>query len=125
MQSKCYNENACSKQDRKVIYDIIVDKSITNEQRTIKIDSIEKNKPYSDRYPLNQESIGIEVVGNTKNGIYETPNDLQKEATLNLVKILQNIFNISKKHIYAHGMTGVKNKTEAVELWKYITKEID
>ncbi|MGX3046036.1 DUF5675 family protein [Helicobacter sp. T3_23-1056] len=125
LQSKCYNEKTCSKQDRKVIYDIVVDKSITNNQRKVKIDSIEKNKPYSDRYPLNQESIGIEVVGDAKSGIYEPPNDLQKDATLNLVKILQNVFNISKNHIYAHGMTGAKNKTEAVELWKYIIKELE
>ena len=50
--------------------------------RTTDLHNREKLKPYPDRYPLNSDSIGIEIVGNydTKTKAYESVGELQNQS---------------------------------------------
>ncbi|WP_238699300.1 N-acetylmuramoyl-L-alanine amidase [Helicobacter sp. MIT 05-5294] len=64
--SKCYNNNICGEDYRKKIlnyYQGKIPKQIHNNVRKEE----EKNFIYPNRYPINSESIGIEVVGKANN----------------------------------------------------------
>ena len=76
-------------------------------------------KQYPNRYPINKDSIGIEVVGkcyNDKeekikvslnytqyNGKWEKSTQQQKDSTKQLADILKDIYNMTNDDIYGHG----------------------
>ena len=84
-----------------------------------KVSDIEKTKSYPDRYPINSDSIGIEVVAqcfNTMekkvkvglnytqyNGKWQETQKEQKDSIATLINALKMIYNISNNDIYGHG----------------------
>ena len=84
------------------------------------LDSHERSKSYPDRYPVNSDSIGIELVGksiDTKN--YETVTSLQNISLQWLVGELYNHFSVTSKDLYRHPEVSYKNPGEAsTAIWK-------
>jgi len=80
---------------------------------------MEKEKSFPDRFPINIDSIGIEIVGKAykedgkREDVYEKVNDKQNESLVWLVKELSDTLNIPMTEIYRHPEVGRKNMTEA------------
>ena len=82
----------------------------------------ETKKSVPDRFPSNQDSIGIELVGEAlphgsgisdEKKIYEQVTDAQNEALKWLVKELAATLNISISEVFRHPVVSRKNPTEA------------
>ncbi len=74
-------------------------------------------KPLLDRYPSNEDSIGIEIVGKA-NGpknkeVYETVNAAQNAALTWLVRELSATFDVPINRVFRHPQVSRKNVTEA------------
>uniref|UniRef100_UPI001F19F42D peptidoglycan recognition protein family protein n=1 Tax=Helicobacter trogontum TaxID=50960 RepID=UPI001F19F42D len=108
----------------------INDKNYKNKTYT-QASNIEKSKSYPNRYPINSDSIGIEVVGrflgNDKrlskydkvftytqlSGQWEEVAVAQKNSVKALIQALQDIFNLNDNDIYKHGaISGHKQASE-------------
>jgi hypothetical protein len=86
------------------------------------INAVEKNKDYPDRFPMNAESAGIELVGKRLKeredyvgGIWETPSSAQNESLTWLVGELMSILNIQGQDISRHPDSRFKDLGEAKE----------
>lgn len=116
--SKCYDNDTCDENYKKTIlgyYQGKIPKQIHDNVRKEE----EKNFTYPNRYPINSESIGIEVVGKANNlkilpidkkypqiifntATWDTPTQAQKDSIKNLVEILKEEYNLSDDDIYEH-----------------------
>lgn len=82
----------------------------------------EMTKSVPSRYPSNQDSIGIEIVGqalplnepNPDKRVYETLSPQQKESLDWLIRHLTLSLKISTKEIFRHPTVSYKNNSEAV-----------
>ncbi|WP_460049479.1 N-acetylmuramoyl-L-alanine amidase [Sessilibacter sp. MAH2] len=72
-------------------------------------------KAYPDRYPLNSDSLGIEIVGNydIKTKAYENVAPLQNQSLQWLIAELFMLFSITKADVYRHPEVSYKMPTEA------------
>ena len=99
-----------------------------------KVSDIEKTKSYPNRYPINSDSIGIEVVAqcfNTMekkvkvglnytqyNGKWQETQKEQKDSITTLINALKMIYNISNNDIYGHGeISAHKTANEGDDLY--------
>lgn len=80
----------------------------------------ESAKAAPERYPSNQDSIGIEIVGlalpktaKPDNRVYETVNDAQNASLAWLVGSLSRAFGVSMTEVFRHPTVSRKNQTEA------------
>lgn len=81
----------------------------------------EMNKPVPDRYPSNQDSIGIELVGqalplsepNPDKRIYEPLTNHQQTSLNWLLDELRQTIKVPITEIFKHPTVSYKNKTEA------------
>lgn len=83
---------------------------------------IEMTKDVPQRYPSNEDSVGIEIVGAVvagkgqnpaEQGIYETVNSQQNASLRWLVTELTSTFGIPMTEIFRHPVVSRKNPTEA------------
>ncbi|MDE1146641.1 MAG: N-acetylmuramoyl-L-alanine amidase [Azospirillaceae bacterium] len=81
------------------------------------VHKIEKKKAFPDRFPMNDDSIGIEIVGyhvETEKGVtYEPVTPEQNTSLTRLVAGLKMVLNFPTIEIYRHPAVGVKNPHEA------------
>lgn len=78
------------------------------------IDRIERQKSYPDRFPVNQDSIGIELVGrHVDDRSYEQPTALQNNALKWLVGELCRLLAIGTTEVFRHPAVSYKNTGEA------------
>ena len=84
------------------------------------IDSDERTKEYPDRYPVNTDSIGIELVGkHIDDKIYEVVTAFQNNSLQWLVSELYKHFSLTSSDIYRHPTVSYKNPGEAsTATWK-------
>lgn len=117
IKSMCATINACSPR-----YQIIIDRieneltagMISEEEAWKRVDLLEQAKNTSERYPSNQDSIGIELVGAPVNKSYIAPPPIQNDSAQWLVSELLDTFHLQVDRIYAHGFISPhKNQTEA------------
>ena len=89
--------------------------SVMGWTRRIKaIDGIERQKKYPDRYPVNSDSIGVEIVGKHINDRqYEVVNLLQTNSLKWLVGELYKHFRLDSDDVYKHPEISYKNPGEA------------
>lgn len=81
----------------------------------------ERVKPYPDRYPMNADSLGIEIVGTTVGKdpnnpgelLYETVNAAQNTALSWLVKQLSDQFGVGFDSVFRHPLVSAKTPSEA------------
>lgn len=78
------------------------------------LDANERAKAYPDRYPVNSDSIGIELVGkHIDNKTYETATVQQNTSLHWLVGELYNHFNLTSSDVYKHPEVSYKHPDEA------------
>ncbi len=78
------------------------------------LDAHERAKPYPQRYPINGDSIGIEIVGRSiDDKKYETVTSEQNNSLQWLTGELYSHFSISSKDVYKHPQVSYKNPGEA------------
>jgi N-acetyl-anhydromuramyl-L-alanine amidase AmpD len=89
-------------------------------QRIKAIDKIERQKTYPDRFPVNSDSIGIEIVGkHIDNKNYETLNLLQTNSLQWLIGELYIHFGLDKDDVFKHPTVSYKHPGEAASAtWK-------
>ncbi|WP_373888529.1 N-acetylmuramoyl-L-alanine amidase [Massilia genomosp. 1] len=67
------------------------------------VDAWERQKAASLRYPTNDDSIGIEVVGAPEKNVYVSSTDAQNASSRWLVSELLMTLKLDRKRIFAHG----------------------
>ncbi|WP_218057390.1 peptidoglycan recognition protein family protein, partial [Gilliamella sp. Fer1-1] len=79
----------------------------------------ELKKDYPERYPYNQDSIGIEVVAwwDDKTKLWDDATPQQLESIRNLVIFLQKEFNLNDKDLYQHQCIAYKTSGEGKNLY--------
>lgn len=77
------------------------------------------NKKYPERYPINQESIGIEVVANydPKTKQWDNATKEQRRSIQELIEVLKKTYNLTKKDIYEHDKISYKTEGEGANLY--------
>lgn len=115
-QSRCIVTKKCEPTEFKKMAGM--DKSWKNYKQ---ISRIEQVKAFPDRFPINIDSVGIEIVGMSyRKGtdrkdepVYESVNDRQNESLKWLIAELADTVNVPMTEIYRHPEIGRKNVTEA------------
>jgi N-acetyl-anhydromuramyl-L-alanine amidase AmpD len=89
-------------------------------QKIKAIDKIERQKIYPDRFPVNSDSIGIEIVGkHIDNKRYDSLNLLQTNSLQWLIGELYIHFGLDKDDVFKHPTVSYKNPGEASSAtWK-------
>lgn len=83
-------------------------------QRIKEIDNIERQKNYPQRFPVNSDSIGIEIVGaHINNNKYEAISLLQNNSLQWLIGELHTHFGLGRNDVYRHPSVSYKNPGEA------------
>jgi N-acetyl-anhydromuramyl-L-alanine amidase AmpD len=115
IRSKCYETNVCSKSQLQAVTLILFKAGKSYPDRVSDLHKHEKRKNYPNRYPLNEDSIGIEIVGNYNKSkkIYESVSGLQNQSLGWLIGELFNHFKITKADIYRHPKVSYKTPSEA------------
>ena len=115
IRSRCYEKKICSKSDLKAVTSLLFAKGKSYSARIKAVHNLEKSKPYPERFPLNEDSIGIEIVGNydDKTKTYEAIKPSQNTSLTWLIDELSNHFSFSKADIYRHPEVSYKMPSEA------------
>lgn len=121
--AKCFETYSCSPAEVKI-----------GKGNFSAINKIEMRKTVPNRFPSNEDSIGIELVGQCildpkfikpgmtpteidklrgQKGIYERVTPAQNIALMRLVSELQNVLAIPQDQVYPHARISAKNLTEA------------
>jgi hypothetical protein len=115
IRSRCYETHSCKPVDAAAIQ--AARKSKSARQGALAENRMEMKKAVPDRYPSNQDSIGIEIVGRAVGPkgkeVYEPVNAQQNASLKWLVKELVSTFGMSPAHVYRHPQVSRKNVTEA------------
>lgn len=79
----------------------------------------EKSKPYPQRYPLNEDSVGIEVVARNNGGDdqWEEATTGQKQSIRVLIGFLKNEYHLSDDDVYAHDEISYKTLGEGAGMY--------
>lgn len=110
LRSKCeaVDKSTCDAAEMKVI------ESLTWELQFRALDRYERTKNYPERYPMNADSLGIELVGKHLDKThYEKVTALQNQSLQWLVAELYGHFNLTSKDVYTHPQISYKNVDEA------------
>lgn len=116
IKSKCLeiNKNQCM--DKKLAKLMVFSWS----KRVAAIDKIERQKKYPNRYPVNSDSIGIELIGkHIDDKTYEAVTPLQNMSLQWLIDELYIHLSLDKDDVYRHPTVSYKNPGEAAgATWK-------
>ena len=63
IKSRCYATKACTKAQLQAVTKILFQKDKLYSEIVKEVHHFERSKPYPDRFPLNSDSLGIEIVG--------------------------------------------------------------
>lgn len=79
----------------------------------------EKAKPYPDRYPMNEDSVGIEVVAmyHEGNATWDAPTPEQETAIRRVIRILKKSYGLEDRDVYAHDLISRKTAGEGQGLY--------
>jgi N-acetyl-anhydromuramyl-L-alanine amidase AmpD len=114
IQSRCDNLKSCSPDDATAIRTIMhPKKKVPYPAKVKQLHEHEMQKSYPNRYPSNDDSLGIEVVGKPTKGIYEDPTDQQAASVKWLVAGLLDLFGLTTEDVYRHPQVSYKDATEA------------
>lgn len=122
INSLCQRKNFCEKNQTDLYKNIMSDSKLDEKGKWKAITDIEKNKPGHERYPKNDDSIGIETVGMPPDGVnYPRASAEQITSIKWLLKLLLQYFNLKDDRVFAHGeISPHKQSSEGV----HITAEI-
>lgn len=115
IRSRCQSMTNCSEDELKKVESILFKKGESYAVRVKSLSKYESAKSYPERYPTNEDSIGIEIVGSfdAKGGSYETVTKQQNESLSWLIVALQTILGITNEDVYRHPEISYKQASEA------------
>jgi len=118
IRSRCHEAGACSKEESARIRGF--------GWAPKRVHDHEKVKDYPSRYPLNEDSVGIETVsrcvkncGPNDEGTpeWETPTAEQVGSIANIIAILQEAYSLDDSDVYEHDLISYKTAGEGAGLW--------
>jgi hypothetical protein len=109
IKSRCYDSGTCPADETKEIRGWGWDPE--------KIHNHEKAKSYPTRYPMNKDSVGIEVVAKYNSGAWDAATQEQLESVSLIVKILKDTYCIGEDDIYEHDKISYKTQGEGAGLY--------
>ncbi|MDN5780468.1 MAG: N-acetylmuramoyl-L-alanine amidase [Luteimonas sp.] len=109
IRSRCFVEGTCPAEETKKIAKYGPKQGHDHE----------KNKAYPDRYPVNKDSVGIEVVAmyDESTRTWDEPTAAQTESIKTLVRILKNAYRLEDADLYAHDTISRKTEGEGKGLY--------
>lgn len=115
IRSRCIETKVCSKTELSTANSIYLKKGLSYPVRVKNVHNHEKVKNYPDRYPTNNDSIGIEIVGNynKSNNTYESVNTMQNQSLKWLVNELSTYLKLQSTDLYRHPEISYKQPSEA------------
>ncbi|WP_341900184.1 glycosyl hydrolase 108 family protein [Fluviicola taffensis] len=125
IRSKCEQEKSCSVDDAKIIKDLWSEKIIYGD-KVHKVYKHESKKSYPNRYPFNEDSIGIEVVGayHESTKTWDSVPTAQADSTAYLVNLLKKQLSLSNTDIYTHEQISYKTEGEGQTVYNAIKSKI-
>lgn len=114
IRSRCAEMKSCSADELKAINALLFKKGESYSVRIRNVSQHEADKSYPDRYPTNEDSLGIEIVGafNAKSDSYDSVNPQQNASLAWPVSALESRFSLSAGDVYTHGAIGYKQPSE-------------
>jgi N-acetyl-anhydromuramyl-L-alanine amidase AmpD len=112
LKSKCIDQPAsCNQSELTAANAMYLQKGISYSLRVKNLHAHENAKNYPDRYPTNNDSVGIEIVGSadSKSKSYEAVNATQNAS----LKWLVNELSINLGDVYRHPTISYKQPSEA------------
>ncbi|WP_087022011.1 peptidoglycan recognition protein family protein [Thaumasiovibrio subtropicus] len=127
VKKRCYHVGARIKAKCLTLYqescsdpELIKFRTMTWRQQINNINEHERQKDYPDRYPVNSDSIGIELVGrHLDDERYESVTALQLTSVQWLIDELYRLFSLDSDDVYRHPEVSYKHPGEAASVtWK-------
>jgi len=103
IKSRCIAEKSCLPADLK---------KLKGKRPGLEIGRVEMMKPFPSRYPMNEDSIGIENVSLFKNGAFEPLTRAQQTSLTWLMRELTQTLNINRAEIFRHSEVSWKQESE-------------
>ncbi len=115
VRSRCKELKVCSADELKAVDAILFKKGESYAVRVQKLHEHEATKSYPDRYPTNEDSLGIEIVGafDAKAQAYVGVSREQNDALGWLLAALTAKFGVGDADVYRHGTISYKDPSEA------------
>lgn len=82
-----------------------------------KVYAHEKSKDYPARYPMNEDSVGIETVADHDGTSWEAPTPAQASAIQSIIQILKGEYGLDNADIYEHDKISYKTPGEGAGLF--------
>lgn len=114
IRSRCNEMKACGTEELKAVNALLFKKGESYSARIKSLSQHEAGKAYPERYPINDDSLGIEIVGeySAKSQTYATVNKEQNSSLAWLVDALETRLALDADDIYTHGSIGYKQPSE-------------
>lgn len=114
INSKCQQLKTCTPAELQTVSGILHQKGLSYKLRLMNLHRHEMKKPYPDRYPSNDDSLGIEIVSeySPKTG-YVAATAAQNDALRWLVSALERLLALSHADVFRHPTVSQKQPTEA------------
>ena len=114
IKSRCLETHACTEAEEKDAKAVLFAKGKSFGTRKDDLSAFEAKKEFPNRYPMNSDSVGIELVGETnKEGAYVTPTAAQTSALKFLVGELQAQLGLQTTEVFRHPEVSYKQPSEA------------
>ena len=121
--SGCQIEKNCDPKELKTITALIHEKGFSFGRRARNLSRHEAEKKYPLRYPSNNDSIGIEVVGKflAYQKSFEKPTQQQFKSLKWRLEIIAKKYNLNiKTNVHAHGAIARKEVSEGAQQLQYL-----
>jgi N-acetyl-anhydromuramyl-L-alanine amidase AmpD len=121
IRSRCNELKSCTADELKSVNALLFKKGAAYSVRIRDLSQHEGGKAYPDRYPTNEDSLGIEIVGaiDSKSGEYETVSKEQNDSLKWLVSALRSVLTIGESDVFRHPDIAYKQPSEAKSAnWK-------
>jgi len=121
IKSRCNELKTCTPDELKEINSILFKKGESYEVRIRNLSQQEAKKAYPNRYPTNDDSLGIELVGSfrAKSSTYDVVTNPQNESLIWLVSVLQSVLGVTDEDVYRHPEVSYRQPSEAQSAkWK-------
>lgn len=120
---RCQINSTCDPHELKTINALLHEKGLKFSTRAKNVAAREARKPYPLRYPSNDDSLGVEVVGKFWPGQarYDAPTLSQLASVKWLVDTLVRAYKLNlRSDVYAHGAIARKEQAEGADLLQYL-----
>lgn len=114
IRSKCHELSSCSKEELKQVSDILYKKGERYSTRVMNLHKHEKKKGYPNRFPMNSDSLGTEIVGaySKSKKKYESISNEQNVSLKWLIEQLYSYYTLSKVDVFRHPEVSYKQASE-------------